>query len=158
MITMAIQEETGGAILDRGREQPVGEVRVEVKLTNAADETLARQGGLPANQVRVHQADALVDTGAVRTVLPAYVVQRLGLGIRAQRVARYADGRREAVDLTDGIVVEIFGQDTVDEAFVLGDEVIIGQTVLEKLDLLVDCARQKVIPNPAHPDQPETRV
>jgi len=30
--------------------------------------------------------------------------------------------------------------------------------VLEKLDLLVDCARQRVVPNPAHPDQPVTKV
>ncbi len=41
---------------------------------------------------------------------------------------------------------------------VLGDEVLIGQTVLEKLDLLVDCRNQRVVPNPAHPDQPVTKV
>ena len=34
----------------------------------------------------------------------------------------------------------------------------IGQTVLEKTDLLIDCARNRVIPNPAHPDQPVTKV
>jgi hypothetical protein len=46
----------------------------------------------------------------------------------------------------------------MEEALVLGDEVLIGQTVLEKLDLLVDCAKQKLVPNPAHPDQPVTKV
>jgi len=50
------------------------------------------------------------------------------------------------------------GRDTSEEAMVLGDEVLIGQTVLEKLDLLVDCRNQRVVPNPAHPDQPVTRV
>ena len=40
----------------------------------------------------------------------------------------------------------------------LGDEVIIGQTVLGKLDLLVDCANRRLAPNPAHPDQPVTKV
>jgi hypothetical protein len=50
------------------------------------------------------------------------------------------------------------GRDTAEEAFVLGDTVLIGQTVLEKLDLLVDCLRQRVIPNPAHPDGPTTYV
>jgi hypothetical protein len=35
---------------------------------------------------------------------------------------------------------------------------LIGQTVLEKLDLLADCARQRLVPNPAHPDQPVTKV
>jgi hypothetical protein len=33
-----------------------------------------------------------------------------------------------------------------------------GVTILEKLDLLVDCTHQRLIPNPAHPDQPVFRV
>jgi hypothetical protein len=28
----------------------------------------------------------------------------------------------------------------------------IGQTLLEKMDLLVDCANRRLVPNPAHPD------
>ena len=40
----------------------------------------------------------------------------------------------------------------------LGSEVLIGQTVLESLDLLVDCANHRVIPNPAHPDQPVIKI
>ena len=54
--------------------------------------------------------------------------------------------------------VECLRRDTLEEAMVLGDEVLIGQTVLEKLDLLADCANQRLIPNPAHPDQPVTKV
>jgi len=30
--------------------------------------------------------------------------------------------------------------------------------VLEKLDLFVDCQRQRLVPNPAHSDQPVTKV
>jgi len=41
---------------------------------------------------------------------------------------------------------------------VLGDEVIIGQTVLEVIDMFVDCVNQKLIPNPAHPDQPVVKI
>jgi len=29
---------------------------------------------------------------------------------------------------------------------------LIGQTLLEKMDLLMDCAGQRLVPNPAHPD------
>jgi len=36
---------------------------------------------------------------------------------------------------------------------VLGDEVLIGQIALERTDLMVDCTNQRVIRNPAHPDQ-----
>jgi hypothetical protein len=41
---------------------------------------------------------------------------------------------------------------------VLGSEVLIGQTVLETLDLLVDCTNLRVVPNPDHPDQPVVRI
>ena len=136
----------------------MGEVRVTVRLTNAVDEALARRGTLPKAEVRTHEADALVDTGAVRMVLPSPVVIRLGLGVRGQRVAEYADGRTEAVDVTEPFVIEIAGRDTLEEAVVLGDEVLIGQTVLEKLDLFVDTRRRLLIPNPAHPDQPITKI
>jgi hypothetical protein len=40
----------------------------------------------------------------------------------------------------------------------MGDAVVIGQTVLESTDLLVDCVHRKVIPNPAHPEGPALRV
>jgi predicted aspartyl protease len=66
-------------------------------------------------------------------------------------MAAYADGRTEAVDVTGPVVVEIDGRDTLEEALILGDEVLIGQTVLEKLDLFVDSRRQRLIPNPYAP-------
>ena len=47
---------------------------------------------------------------------------------------------------------------TTEETLVLGSEVIIGQTVLESLDLFVDCLSRRVIPNPAHPDQPVVKI
>ncbi len=136
----------------------MGEVRVKVKLTNALDDALFRRGQLARDEVRVYEADALVDTGAVRSVIPTHVVEKLDVGIRGNRVAEYADGRKESVELTEPVLFDLMGRDTMEEALVLGDEVLIGQTVLEKLDLLVDCANQRVIPNPAHPDQPVTKV
>lgn len=136
----------------------MGEVRVKVKLTNAVDEALARRGQLEPKQVRVYEADALVDTGAVRSVIPVHVIQQLGLGTRGQHVAEYADGSRAIVDITEPIIFDWQGRDTLEEALVLGDEVLIGQTVLEKLDVLVDCVNQRLVPNPAHPDQPVSKV
>jgi clan AA aspartic protease len=136
----------------------MGEVRVKAKLTNAVDEGLLRRGMLEPAQVRTCETDALVDTGAVRTVLPPQVVTRLGLGIRGQRVAEYADGRKETVSVTEPLVVELEGRDTLEDALVLGTEVLIGQTVLEKLDLFVDCQGRRLVPNPAHPDEEVTKV
>ncbi len=122
------------------------------------DEALARRGQLPTAQVRSAEVEALVDTGAVRSVIPPQVVQELGLQLRATRVAEYADGRKEPEGITESLIIECLYRDTLEEALVLGDEVLIGQTVLEKLDLLADCANRRLIPNPAHPNQPVSKV
>jgi clan AA aspartic protease len=136
----------------------MGEIRVKVLLTNSADEMAQRRRKLKKSAIRRFEADALVDTGAVRSVIPIHVMERLGILERGQRVAEYADGRKESVGITEPIIFEILGRDTLEEALVLGDEVLIGQTVLEKLDLHADCANRRLIPNPAHPDQPVSKV
>ena len=136
----------------------MGEVRVKVKLTNAFDEGLARRGQIKKEEIRVYEADALVDTGAVSSVIPQFVMKKLGVLPIRRRVAEYADGRKEAVDVTEPIVFDIDGRETTESAMVLGDEVLISQTVLEVLDLHVDCNNRRLVPNPAHPDQPVVKI
>jgi len=136
----------------------MGEVRVMVRLSNAADMALVRRNLMRPEEIRAVKADALVDTGAVTFVLPSLVVERLGLARPFKQVAEYADGRREEVDVTEPVFVELLGRHTVEEALVLGDEVIVGQTILEKTDLYVDSHRKRLLPNPAHPDQSVLQV
>ena len=136
----------------------MGEVRVKVKLTNALDRALARRGQITEKEIRNYEAYALVDTGAVSSVVPANVMEQLGLQVDGYRLDEYADGRKDRVELTEPVTFDIIGRTTTEGAMVLGDEVIIGQTVLEVLDLLVDCNNHKVIPNPAHPDQPVVKI
>jgi clan AA aspartic protease len=136
----------------------MGEVRTKVVLTNSVDLGLVRRNLMRPHEVRRFEADALVDTGAVALVVPSFVAEQLGLARPMKQVAEYADGRREEVDVTEPVLVDVMGRQTNEEAFVLGDEVILGQTVLEKLDLHVDCRERRLLPNPAHPDQPVLKV
>ncbi len=131
---------------------------MQVRLTNAADESLARRGQLPGERVRAYEAEALVDTGAVSLVIPIYAAQQLGVMTTHRRSVAYADGRREQVDVTEPVMVRIDGRITPEEGLVLGDEVLVGQTVLEKLDMLVDSLKGRLVPNPAHPDGPVSNV
>ena len=85
-------------------------------------------------------------------------MKQLGVLSIGTRVAEYADGRKDTVQLTEPITFDIIGRETIESAMVLGEEVIIGQTVLEVIDMLVDCNHQKLIPNPAHPDQPVVKI
>ncbi len=136
----------------------MGEIRVKVRITNQFDEMQARRGMIPWDQVRRYDADAAVDTGAVRPVVPPHVIDLLGVELFGQRVAQYADGRTETVPMSESMLFKVLDRETQEEAFVLGTEVLIGQTILEKLDLLADCANQKLVPNPAHPDQPVSKI
>lgn len=132
----------------------MGEIRVKVLLTNATDAALHQEKKLAKKKIRTYEADAIVDTGAVRSVIPPHVLKKLGVTLRGTRVARYADGRKEEVGVSNGIIFEIMGRDTLEEALVLGDQVLIGQTFLECTDLMADCTNRRLVPNPAHPDQP----
>src|SRR5437867_4072676 len=89
------------------KRNPMGEVKVRVKLTNGVDEALCRFQQLGIEQVRSRETEAMVDTGAVRMVVPPQIVEQLGLPIRGQRVAEYADGRKESVGVTGPLIVEI---------------------------------------------------
>ncbi len=134
----------------------MGEVRVKVKLSNGSDQMLAKTGTLEPSRIRSCEVDAMVDTGAVRSVIPESIAKQLGLPTRNLRTVAYADGRTESVPLAGPLVFDIDGRDTFDDAYIVGDEVLIGQTVLEKMDLLVDCARQKLVP--AHPEGPINKL
>jgi clan AA aspartic protease len=139
-------------------EKAMGHVKASVILQNAREVVLARLGHLPADQVHTYVTEALIDTGATRSTLPPFVADQLGLVRLGRTEAQMADGRFVEVEVTEPLWLEILGRQTSVSALVLGDQVLLGVTVLEELDLLVDCRRQQVIPHPAHPDQPVFRV
>jgi predicted aspartyl protease len=136
----------------------MGLVHAAVRLTNAREAVLARLGHLPAEQVHIYETEALVDTGAMRVVLPPFVADQLGLIRMGHTVAQYINGQSEEVDTTEPFLIDILGRQTVAMAMVVEQHVLLGVTVLEQLDLMVDPYRQRVIPNPAHPDQPVFQV
>jgi predicted aspartyl protease len=138
--------------------ESMGEVRVRVRLANAMDEALVRRGELDEEWVRSYEAEALVDTGTMSSVLPLHVVQQLGLAIAFENITEYANGLKEIVGVTEPLTIYIDGRRTADEALVLGDEILIGKSILGKMDLLVDCRDNRLVPNPAHPDQPVRKV
>jgi clan AA aspartic protease len=136
----------------------MGEVRVKVRITNSADAQAAQAGKLPAEKVRSIEADALVDTGAVRSCVPAPLVERLGVLPFESSLVEYAHGRKEPVGLVDGLRFEVMNRRSSDDALILGEEVLLGQTLLEKMDLTVDYLGRRLVPNPAHPDVVVSKV
>ena len=136
----------------------MGQVHIRVILTNHREAVMARLGQLEASRVHRYETEALIDTGAVRSAIPAAVADRLGLFRLRRTDAKYADGRVEEVDVTEAITVEILGRETEINPMVLGEQLLLGVMVLEGLDLIVDCLRQRLVPYQGTQDQPVFRI
>ena len=138
----------------------MGEVEVKVDLENAVDRQLVRRGQLDERGVRKLSTRLLFDSGAVRLVLPQDHVEALGLLEIGKIIVRYADERKEERPLA-GIVTVKVGDRVTDVDCVVGppnSEPLLGQEVLEVLDLLVDCPNQRLIPRPESPILPELKL
>jgi hypothetical protein len=100
----------------------------------------------------------IVKPDSIMSFIPSRLLKQLGVSIRGQRFIEYPDGGKAKVGISFPIVFEIMGRDTIEEALIAGDDLVIGSTILSKLDLHADCAGRRLLPNPAHPDQPVTKV
>ena len=123
---------------------------------NALDLGGVRQGTLRPEQVRTLEMEGLVDTGATLLFIPEEVAAFLGLPKLRERPIKLADGRIRSFPVVGDLRIEILGRDMSTDAVVMpiGTTILIGQVVLETLDLVVDPKSRDVLVNPAHPDGP----
>jgi predicted aspartyl protease len=92
--------------------------------------------------------EGIVDSGAAMLVLPQTVVKHLGLPLGNTIKVRFADGRQAPRREAKGAFVKLLGRDDTFTAIIEPKRktALIGAIVLEALDLLVDCQRQRVVP------------
>ena len=134
----------------------MGEISALVELENAADRSVAARGLLEESAIRRTTVEGAVDTGAVMLVLPENVVGRLGLDTQREVIVTCADERKETRPVAGPVTIHIGNRFMITEC-VVGpplSEPLIGQIVLEALDLIADCANRTVAPRPESPDSP----
>ena len=138
----------------------MGEIIVEIELENAGDRGLARAGHLREADVRRTAIRAVADTGAMMLALPADVVSRLGIGEIGSVNATHADGRRGELPIAGPLTVRIGDRRMATDCVVVpvGADALIGQIVMQRLDLIADCANQTLGPRPESPDRSLLRV
>ena len=131
----------------------MGEIRASVTLENRDDRGAVHLGLRVETDVRRTTVEGIVDTGAVSLVIPEEIATELGLRHWGTRTVVYADERREERPVTD-VTIEIGNLATRTEAIVgpAGSQVLIGQVVLEMLDLIADCRNRTLAPR--HPEGP----
>lgn len=132
----------------------MGEIHAEMTLENTDDRAYVRRGDRDESEIRHTTVDGIVDTGAVTLVLPQNVVERLGLEQQGTAFVTYADERRDERPLAGPVTVRIGGRSMTMNC-VVGpplSEALIGQVVLETLDLIADCTQRTL--SPRYPDYP----
>jgi len=139
----------------------MGDVYVEIILENYDDRVLSKKGYLDSKDTRAEKIRVLADSGSTMLVLPQDLVERLGLEIRSEKViVTYADERKEARPVA-GILTVRVGDRSMETDCVVNpptSEPLLGQIILERLDLLVDCKEGKLVPRPESPYLPMLKL
>ena len=116
----------------------MGEIRTRVTLENRDDRGAVRLGLRGEANVRRTTVEGVVDTGAVSLVIPEEIATRSwGSGTEGTRTVVYADERREERPVTERHDRDRKPRHMRTEAIIgpAGSQVLIGQVVLEVLDL-----------------------
>ena len=121
----------------------MGKVRTEIEITH------------PVTQKSI-VVDALVDSGAVVPLVDRDVIESIGLVPDTKAVVHLADDTSTEMDRVGMAKIKIGDRSTACSLLIgdYGVEPLIGQVVLEQLDLLVDCQKQRLVKrinSPAYP-------
>jgi len=129
----------------------MGKIITKVKLWNILDEDRVARG-----EVEPLEIDALVDTGATWLTIPEEVAQALSLRRGRKVKVRLADSTVIERDTAIGVRIKIQERDATLDAIINGYETtpLVGQVVLELLDLYPDPKVQTLKGRPESPDSP----
>jgi clan AA aspartic protease len=126
----------------------MGKVMEIVKITNLLNST---------KSVKV---EAVVDTGATMLVLPKDIVNKLGLAKIEEVKVKYADNHVGTKEIYGGVILELAGRKGIFDVLAEneGSQPLIGQIVLERLDLVIEPSTRKIMPNPRSPEMPMVEI
>ena len=106
------------------------------------------------------EVEAVIDTGATMVVLPEDIVEELGLRKMREVKMRYANNKVETKPIYGVVNIELKGRSANLDVLVeeKGSQPLIGQVLLELLDLIVEPKTRRLIPNPASPEMPMMEI
>jgi predicted aspartyl protease len=129
----------------------MGKVTTKIKVQNWEDIALIA-AGKRTEPPRTAEAEALVDTGAIKLYLQATLIRRLGLRPISRIISRTMSDRREKRRVFSPVDVEIKGRSGRFDVIEIPDSLpnVVGQIPLEDLDWVVDARNCRLVPNPEH--------
>lgn len=138
----------------------MGEIRAKVRLENYADRIRFKDGRIAEKDIRAAEIEMVVDTGAVSTLLPQDLVDALGLETIDRVTATLADERKVTFDQAGVFNLNVLGRNWRGDCLVgpPGCEALLGQVVMEGLDLVAHPARRELTVNPESPYRPKLKM
>jgi clan AA aspartic protease len=126
----------------------MGKVIEKVKIANLLDKT------------KTIEIEAIVDTGATMLALPVDMVNKLGLEKIEEVKVKYANGYVETKRIYGAVRLELEGRVGIFDVLAENEDSqpLIGQIVLERLDLVIEPSMRKIIPNPRSPEMPMVEI
>ncbi|MCK4659667.1 MAG: hypothetical protein KAV82_09130 [Phycisphaerae bacterium] len=138
----------------------MGEIRTELNLENDGDLFLHRLGKIEAEAIRRLTIDAMVGTDAVMLLLPQDAVEVLGLERVDRVIVTLANEQKIELEVAATLSVTICDR-TMKTDCLVGPprcEPLVGQILLERLDLLIDPVRRRISPRPESPYLPSLKL
>jgi clan AA aspartic protease len=105
--------------------------------------------GNPANPDITEKIEFLIDSGAIYSVVPTPVLERLGIRPLAEQTFRLADGSK--IIRKKGVAIFKYGEQIGGADVIFGEEgdyVLLGAFTLEALGLALDPLRRELRPLP----------
>lgn len=126
-----------------------------VKITNYED--IGKHASRMIKESDMHKVElkARIDSGATHISLPGEISKKLGLRIIDHVKVRYADSRIGKKPVGSVVEIEILGRRTCSRPIIeTNNEVLVGNPILEELDILINTRTGELYVNPESPDMP----
>jgi len=138
----------------------MGEIKINLELVNDGDVFLFEAGNLKEEEIRQLEIEALVDTGAVMLLLPQDIVEVLGLKKTDRAIVSLANDEKIELDIAGTISLTALDRKMKTDCLVGPPlcEPLVGQIILERLDLIIDPIKQIVTTRPESPYLPSLKL
>lgn len=100
------------------------------------------------------ETNALVDTGAMWTIIPEHIAIQLELEELEKREITTADGKKHTVPYVGPVRIKFENRNCFSGAIVMGDTVLLGAIQMEDMDVIIHPLKRKLMVNPENPNIP----
>lgn len=138
----------------------MGEVRAKIVIQNLEDVLLYKKGYLKKDAIREIELDSLADTGVTEVLIPQDAAESLGIITSEKIIVSLAGGNTDELSVGAPILIKICGREWIGDCLIGPPlcEPLLGQLVMERLDLVVNPRSQTITVNPTSPFLPHLKL